>query len=64
MNELQALVTGILMGSLARMTDPNSPFDIMVVPQYDNERNYLPEFVVYGNVSGTKLRVKVELEEG
>jgi hypothetical protein len=59
MNELQALVTGMLIGAILGQR----AIDVTVYPQYDDEGNYLPEFLVQGNVTDTKLRVKVEVEE-
>ena len=58
MNELQALVTGMLIGALMGQRQ----VDVDIEPQYDSEGNYLPEFIVEGKVSGTRLRVKVEVE--
>lgn len=58
MNELQALVTGMLIGALMGQ----DAVTIEIQPQYDDEGNYLPEFLVTGQVSGTTLRVKVEVE--
>lgn len=58
MNELQALVTGMLIGALMGQDG----VAIEIEPQYDSEGNYLPEFLVEGKVSGTKLRITVEVE--
>lgn len=64
-NELQAIVTGMLLGSLLRpsLSGPDAPVDMTVNAQYDDEGNDLPEFTVVGNVTGTVLRVKIEVED-
>jgi len=59
MNELQALVTGMLIGALLGQ----NAIDLTVQALYDEEGNYLPQFVVQGNVTDTKLRVRIEVEE-
>ena len=58
MNELQALVTGMLIGALMGQ----DAVAIEIEPQYDAEGNYLPEFLVEGKESGTMLRITVEVE--
>lgn len=61
MNELQALVTGMLIGSLLHQRE----VDVVVEPHYDDDNNYLPEFGVIGQTSGTRLLVSVTVvEEG
>ena len=59
MNELQALVTGALIGSLATL----DALAIDVEQRLDGEGNYLPEFFVIGRESGTRLLVRVEVVE-
>lgn len=60
MNELQALVTGMLMGALMAM---QSHIALEVEALVDDEGNYLPEFNVVGKNTGTRLKVRVEVEE-
>jgi hypothetical protein len=53
--ELQALVTGALIGALMRQ-------DLLLVdvqPSTD-EGGFLPEFIVVGRESGQRLRVRIE----
>jgi len=59
MNELQALVTGMLMGALLGQ----NAIDLTIQALYDEEGNYLPQFVVQGNVTGTRLRIRIEMDE-
>jgi len=62
MNSLQALVTGMIAGSL---TKPDQLVDIEVQILTDDKGDYLPEVAVVGRQSGTILRVSVEVvQEG
>jgi hypothetical protein len=62
MNQLQALVTGVVAGSLTNVHDL---IVIDVEIQTDDEGNYLPELYVIGRNSGMKLRISVDVvEEG
>jgi hypothetical protein len=61
MNSLQALVTGMIAGSLAG-DDRDQLVDIDVEIAMDASGNYLPEVKVTGRQSGTVLRVSVEVE--
>ena len=58
-DELQALVTGAILAALVEVQRGHLSID--VEPQYDSKRNYLPEIVVTGLVTGTRLRVVVEV---
>jgi hypothetical protein len=59
MNDLQAVVTGMIVGALM-----SRHLAIDVQPTFDDEGNYLPELVIVGRESGTRLRIRVELEDG
>jgi len=58
-NDLQALITGTLVGALM------GQMNILVdpTPVTDAEGNYEPWFYVVGRNSGTKLKVTVEVVE-
>ena len=58
-NDLQALIVGTLVGALMGQQH----LKIIVEPNYDDANNYLPEFIVTGRESGTRLRVSVEVIE-
>jgi hypothetical protein len=61
-SELQALVTGMLVGAMmkASLGDEGS-FLIEVEPLREDKHGiYEPEFVVRGRVSGQRVRVSVE----
>lgn len=55
MNELQALVTGLIAGSLVKQ----EAVDIEVEPRVDAEGNYKPQILVTGRKSGQQLLVAV-----
>jgi len=57
--ELQALVVGMLLGSL--LSQDKVAIDIEVPT--DDDGNYLPHFFVTGKNSGERLRVVVERED-
>lgn len=59
MNSLQALVTGMIAGSLTK--EPQL-VDIEVEILADDKGKYLPEIVVTGRRSLTVLRVSVRVE--
>ena len=61
MNDLQALTTGALIGALMKAREVG--LDVTVIPEFDDDGNYLPSFVVHGNGSGDRLRVLVETVE-
>ncbi len=62
MNDLQALVTGMVAGSLS-LVDDFIALDVEL--STDDAGNYLPELYVTGRNSGTKLRISVDvIEEG
>jgi hypothetical protein len=64
MGELQALVTGAIIGALMKASaDPNlspegGPFLIRVEPRADAQ-GYLPELLVTGRESGERVIVRV-----
>lgn len=58
MNELQALVTGMIAGALTK-ADHESQVDIEVLPRMDTSGNYEPYVLVTGRQSGTRLLVAV-----
>lgn len=58
MKELQALVTGALVGTM--MGQPHLAVDVEV--ETDDDGNYLPTFLVVGRNSGERLRVTVDEE--
>lgn len=58
---LQMMVTGMLLGSM--VGEENDFLDIDVTPMFDDDGNYLPEFTIKGNQSGTVLKVKVEIND-
>lgn len=62
MKELQALVTGAVMGALLKASAQGQPFLIDVEGQTDGDGNYLPEIIVRGRESGEVVRVVVEDE--
>jgi hypothetical protein len=57
---MQMLVTGMLLGSL--MKDAPSIMDVEIVPLFDDEDMYKPEFLVRGKKSGIQLRVTVGID--
>lgn len=57
MNDLQALVTGMILGAL--MSADGNLLEIDVRPEDDGAGNYLPRVHVVGRVSGTHLLVEV-----
>jgi hypothetical protein len=59
MGDLQALVTGSIMGAL--MAASSDWLDIIVEPVTD-ENGYRPEVYVRGIVSGEVVRVRIERE--
>lgn len=63
MSELQALVTGAVMGALMKTSGEGGPFLIDVEGAVDGDGNYLPEILVRGRESGEVVRVRVEVEE-
>jgi hypothetical protein len=61
MDELQALVTGAVVGAL--MTVDENWLAIDVEPERDGDGNYLPVVHVTGRNSGTRLRISVDVVE-
>jgi hypothetical protein len=59
MNELQAIVAGTIAGALGSA----DWIKIDVVLLDDGAGNFLPEIVVVGRESGTRLRVRIDVED-
>lgn len=59
MTDLQAIVTGVLIGALLRVKDKLVRIDIE--PMTDGAGNYLPQFLVRGRESGEHLVVQIDV---
>jgi hypothetical protein len=63
MSELQALVTGAIVGALMKASGEGGPFAIDVEVVTDASGNYEPSLFVRGRESGEQIQINVEVLE-